>query len=327
MLEVKLLGTGSVMPTRKRFLTSMLVKYNDVTMLVDCGEGTQLALLNAEENVKNLEALYLSNFHRDHISGISGLIELMKSQKKTTPFTIIGPQGVATIVKSVMITPEMLPFKINYIEFESMLDNPNADTRLVYRNNGLNVTAFKLRHTIPSYGYSFEVTKPRKINKEIADELGLDSSSCQAIINGATITFKGKTVNPEVVLEKPEQLAKVVYCMDTEPCETLMDNLDDTTVFIAGCLRFAPKDSDIAIDRKYLGVYDAANLASAQGVKELWMVGTSSDTVESVKNLEYARNYFTDTIIPKDGHTKVFGTEELQAEVANRRTSSGTSFF
>lgn len=43
MLDVCLLGTGGMMPLPYRWLTSLMVRYNGSSLLVDCGEGTQIA--------------------------------------------------------------------------------------------------------------------------------------------------------------------------------------------------------------------------------------------------------------------------------------------
>ena len=44
MLDVCLLGTAGMMPLPNRWLTSMLTRYNGSNILVDCGEGTQIAM-------------------------------------------------------------------------------------------------------------------------------------------------------------------------------------------------------------------------------------------------------------------------------------------
>ena len=44
MLDICLLGTGGMMPLPRRYLTSMIARYNGLSILIDCGEGTQIAL-------------------------------------------------------------------------------------------------------------------------------------------------------------------------------------------------------------------------------------------------------------------------------------------
>ena len=44
MLDVCLLGTGGMMPLPRRFLTSLMMRYNGSNLMIDCGEGTQVAV-------------------------------------------------------------------------------------------------------------------------------------------------------------------------------------------------------------------------------------------------------------------------------------------
>lgn len=47
MLDLCLLGTGGMMPLPNRFITSLITKYNGSSLLIDCGEGTQVAMKNS----------------------------------------------------------------------------------------------------------------------------------------------------------------------------------------------------------------------------------------------------------------------------------------
>ena len=47
MLDVCLLGTGGMMPLPGRWLTALTLKYNGSQLLIDCGEGTQVAMKKA----------------------------------------------------------------------------------------------------------------------------------------------------------------------------------------------------------------------------------------------------------------------------------------
>ena len=44
MLDLCLLGTGGMMPLPYRWLTSLMLRYNGNGLLIDCGEGTQIAI-------------------------------------------------------------------------------------------------------------------------------------------------------------------------------------------------------------------------------------------------------------------------------------------
>lgn len=44
MLDVCLLGAGGMMPLPKRALTALMTRYNGSSLLIDCGEGTQVSI-------------------------------------------------------------------------------------------------------------------------------------------------------------------------------------------------------------------------------------------------------------------------------------------
>ena len=44
MLDLCLLGSGGMMPLPRRWLTALMTRYNGSSLLIDCGEGTQIAI-------------------------------------------------------------------------------------------------------------------------------------------------------------------------------------------------------------------------------------------------------------------------------------------
>ena len=57
MLDVCLLGTGGMMPLPYRALTSMMIRYNGSSILVDCGEGTQVAVKQQGWSFKPIDVI------------------------------------------------------------------------------------------------------------------------------------------------------------------------------------------------------------------------------------------------------------------------------
>lgn len=47
MLDICLLGTAGMMPQPHRWLTAMMARFNGSSLLIDCGEGTQIAMKEA----------------------------------------------------------------------------------------------------------------------------------------------------------------------------------------------------------------------------------------------------------------------------------------
>ena len=127
MLDVCLLGTAGMMPLPHRWLTAALMRYNGSNLLIDCGEGTQIAIKEKGWTFKPIDVICFTHYHADHISGLPGLLLTMGNAERTEPLTMIGPKGLEKVVSALrMIAPE-LPFEIRYIELTAMDTQSRSD--------------------------------------------------------------------------------------------------------------------------------------------------------------------------------------------------------
>ena len=96
MLDICLLGTGGMMPLPYRWLTSLMVRYNGSSLLVDCGEGTQIAIREKGWSFKPLDMICITHFHGDHISGLPGILLAMGKFRSYGTFIYDRTEGVGT---------------------------------------------------------------------------------------------------------------------------------------------------------------------------------------------------------------------------------------
>ena len=95
--RVTLLGTGSPAPVMRRFGPGVLVQAGGKTLLIDCGRGTTQRLMQSGLRLGQVDALFLTHLHSDHIVGIpdlwlTGWLEANYAQRKG-PFVVYGPAG------------------------------------------------------------------------------------------------------------------------------------------------------------------------------------------------------------------------------------------
>ena len=74
MIDICLLGSGGMMPLPYRYLTSLMVRYNGKSILIDCGEGTQMALRRKGWSPKPIDMILFTHYHADHISGLPSIL-------------------------------------------------------------------------------------------------------------------------------------------------------------------------------------------------------------------------------------------------------------
>ena len=94
MLDVCLLGSGGMMPLPYRRLTALMARYNGNSILIDCGEGTQVAIKEKGWSFKPIDVICFTHYHADHISGLPGLLLTLGNAERTEPLVMIGPKGL-----------------------------------------------------------------------------------------------------------------------------------------------------------------------------------------------------------------------------------------
>ena len=118
MLELCLLGCGGMMPLPYRKLTSLMARYNGNSILIDCGEGTQVGIKEKGWSFKPIEVICFTHYHADHISGLPGLLLTLGNAQRTEPLLMVGPRGLERVVNSLRVIAPDLPFPIVFRELK-----------------------------------------------------------------------------------------------------------------------------------------------------------------------------------------------------------------
>ena len=103
MINVTLIGTGGMVPLPERFLASCLIEYNGKSILIDCGEGTQISLHKGRLSMSKIETILITHCHADHVSGLPGLLLTIGNQGRVNPLNIIAPRGSTKYINSLLI--------------------------------------------------------------------------------------------------------------------------------------------------------------------------------------------------------------------------------
>ena len=216
--RVTLLGTGDPIPRTDRFGPATLVEAGDQKLLFDVGRGATQRLVQLGIPLRNVDAVFLTHFHHDHIVGLpdmwmTGWIPPPFGRRQV-PYEVWGPNGTASMLEhlekafalntSIRIPDELLPpAGIEMVAHEFHEDG------VVYEAGGVAVTAFAVDHgdlIKPSYGYRIDYDGRSVV---ISGDTKFDENLIEAA-QGADLIVHEVALASEELLESSEQFRRIV---------------------------------------------------------------------------------------------------------------------
>ena len=302
MIDVCLLGTGGMMPLPYRWLTSLMVRYNGHSILIDCGEGTQIALKEKGWSPNPIDMICFTHYHADHISGLPGMLLTMGNAERTEPLLLIGPKGLTKVVNSLRVIAPELPFAINCLELTE------AEQTVAF--NGFRIEAYKVNHNVLCYGYNIIVERIGRFDVNRALQLNIPKNYWNRLQKGEIIETEDGTFTPEMVLGEPRKGLKVTYCTDTRPTESIVRAAAGADLFICEGMYGEPEKQQKAKEYKHMTFYEAAELAKKAAVKELWLTHYSPSLTRPEEYMRDVRKIFPAAVAAKDGRSADLMFEE-----------------
>ena len=302
MLDVCLVGTGGMMPLPRRWLTALMTRYNGSSLLIDCGEGTQVAIKEKGWSFKPIDVICFTHYHGDHISGLPGLLLTMGNADRKEPLTLIGPRGMERVVNALRVIAPELPFDIKFIEI--------TQPEQVIELNGYRITAFKVNHNVICYGYTLEILRQGKFSAERAKEQEIPLKFWNPLQKGQTIEAEGKIYTPDMVLGPERKGIKLTYTTDTRPTDSILKNAADSDLFICEGMYGEDDKADKAKGYKHMTFREAAILARNANVQEMWLTHYSPSLVRPDDYMDKVREIFSNAFPGKDGKSVELNFED-----------------
>ncbi|SDB36544.1 ribonuclease Z [Eubacterium oxidoreducens] len=293
MLDVCLLGTAGMMPLPHRHLTALMTRYNGSNLLIDCGEGTQVAIKKKGWSVHSIDTICFTHYHADHISGLPGLLLSMGNADRTKPLLLVGPKGLCKVVEALRIIAPELPFAIQYHELKEEVE--------VVESQGYRITAFKVKHNVVCYGYTIDILRAGKFSVENANKHEIPQRCWNRLQKGETVEMDGKVYTPDMVMGAPRRGIKVTYCTDSRPLEIIAKQAYKADLFVCEGMYAEKEKLAKARQYKHMTFYEAAGLAAQAKPKQLWLTHFSPSLVRAESYMDEVRGIFADSHLGKDG--------------------------
>ncbi len=288
MIEINILGTACMQPTKDRNHVGILLSYGKEKILFDCGENIQRQLRISGSKPAKITKLFISHWHGDHVLGIPGLMSSMGADNTVNKLMIYGPQGTKKRIEYLrkafqsehMVEYEVIELtKAQKIEFGEFF-----------------VEVKKLEHGLDCLGYSFVEKDKLRIKPKVVGKIpGVLLGKLQ---QGKNVEFEGKKIKSSeaTYLVKGK---KISIIMDTRPCQNFVKLAQDADLLISEAT-FLDEHKDKAEDYLHLTAKEAGMMANQANVKKLVLLHFSSRYKDIGLIRDEASEVFGDVVCAED---------------------------
>lgn len=302
-MKLTILGSSSALPTSERYPSAHVLNAHERLFLIDCGEGTQMQLRKNRIRFGKINHIFISHLHGDHVFGLYGLLSTFSLMGRNNPIHLYAPENYRQVLNSHLNDFDIhLSFDIDFIPLSG------RDPVQILDDKYLTVTAFPLKHRVPSFGFLFrEKESERNIIKECIVKYQIPTVRIPAIKKGEDfVTSEGAIIrNEEITLPPPEPLS-YAYCSDTKYFKRLASFVKGVTVLYHEAT-FDESNGDLAAVTGHSTTLDAARTAFDAGAGSL-IIGHFSARYKTISHLvDEARTLFTNTLPAIDGKSYNIG--------------------
>ena len=296
MIDLTLLGCGGNVPMPNRFLSSLFINYKGRKMLIDCGEGTQVAMKKYNCGFKTIDLILITHLHGDHIIGLIGLLQTMGNSGKTDDLTIVGPVGITDAMNAIKVLVEYLPYRVYVVE------NPKEKFSLEHDIlKDIEISTIDLEHSTECIGYSLYFKRRAKFDRQKAMSNEVPQILWKKLQEQDTVIYNDKTYYSSMVLGDERKGIKLSFITDTRPTFEIPQFIYGSDLFICEGMYGDDLDISKAVKNKHMTFREAASLANAGNVDKLLLTHFSPSIEEPKDFAHNATNLFKDTIIGEDG--------------------------
>lgn len=261
------LGVASATPTATRHLPSVALWREGDVFLFDCGENTQMTMLQGGIKRSKIDTIFITHFDTDHFSGLLGLLSTLQLQRRDNELTIVGPKGIKEYVEwNVSFAKLELGFDINFVELEEDIEH-----QVVVDREEFYVEARPLKHKKFCVGYRFqEKDRPGKVDAEKAEKMGITKDEeYKKLKAGEDVTLEdGTVVKSSDIVGHPRPGDSFAYVTDTEYCPNSVKLAMNTNILYHEAT-FSSSLADKAAETGHSTAVDAARVATEAQTKLL----------------------------------------------------------
>lgn len=295
MFAVTILGNNSAVPAFDRHPTSQVLTTASRNFLVDCGEGTQIQLINYKIRRSRISHIFISHLHGDHYFGLIGLINSFALLGRQQDLTVVAPEPLRQIIElQLKVADTRLCFNLHFIAI--------TQNGVLLQLPDIEVSCFRTDHRIECYGFVFkEVRNSRRLDIVKVKEKGIPVSFYDNLQRGEDYRSENGAVIKNHLLTMPApRPKKYAFCADTRYDERIIEHIEGADM-IYHETTYHDALSEMAFTRFHSTTRQAGKIAKLAGVKKL-LIGHFSSKYDTLDEFETeTREIFAEAELALEG--------------------------
>ena len=299
MPDITLLGTGGMLPLKDRFLTSLYVEHEGKALLIDCGEGTQVAFAQHGLKLSRVKAICITHLHADHVTGLPGLLLSLGNTGACEKLQIYCGTSTVMTIKYLLMVTGGLPFDV---EIVPLSEKKGTAFQIPALSPELTVRTLPLCHRTPCLGYQVELAKKPVFLPDKAKALAIPVQFYKTLHAGEDVYLPdGRFIRSADVTGEAREPLRITYTTDTLPTPEIIDFAKDSDLFICEGMWGTEEKRESMEQKRHMLMQDACRLAVRAQAKRLWLTHYSPAEKEPAQYADLLQSICPDVHISQDG--------------------------
>ena len=292
--ELFILGTASQVPTRARNHNAAYLRWDELGILIDPGEGTQRQMTLAGLAASQITHIFITHFHGDHCLGLASVIQRISLDRVAHTVEVHYPA-------SGQVFFERLRYASIYYDQARIAPKPIARAAGLVelaRVGATRLCAAPLDHGVDCFGLRLEEDAGQRMLPEALEQAGVRGPAIRDLLSKGELVVDGRRITVADV-SAPRAGQAFAFVMDTRPCAGA-DTLARGADLLVCESTYLSSEREEAHAHHHMTAQQAAELAVRAGARRLVLTHFSQRYTTLEPFGVEARKLHPDVVVAQD---------------------------